>query len=382
MREQHDTRMLEEMVKSVSQRLRSPAQQISEASARRSKEVEAVSGATAKAADAQARKTVLHAEGRKVFMIMAALSIVVLAIGIAGRIILSAMPEQMTVAKIVPAPATLTPAPNWPPAFVPAPNQAEPGVITTNFSLFREKTVKLAGREYEVVAGHKFASGTDTMFSHAWCYTNAVVGGLDLRVSLGNLEPNKPALLAMPSAKMLKETGLSKRNIQTLFNDCPWLDGNPNVQTSHGKTGTYQFNAEVTPESVDQLIAAISGGVSTIAFSSPGGLVDEAVRGFNAIRKAGVKTVATGNCASACTLLFLGGTERSVGMDGKIGVHQWSTEAGVSYDFEAQLTSAMLLKLITSAGVSEEFYIAAARTPASQMYYLTRSELARWGVVS
>jgi hypothetical protein len=175
---------------------------------------------------------------------------------------------------------------------------------------------------------------------------------------------------------------MAKSNIQTLFNDCPWLDGNPNVQTSRGKTGTYQFNAQITPESVDQLIAAISGGVSTIESSSLGGQVDEAVRGFNAIRKAGVKTVATGNCSSACTLLFLGGAERSVGVGGKIGVHQWSTEDGMTYDFEAQLTSAMLLKLITSVGVSEKFYIAGARTPASQMYYLTRSELTHWGVVS
>ena len=49
-------------------------------------------------------------------------------------------------------------------------------------------------------------------------------------------------------------------------------------------------------------------------------------------------------------------------------------------DFDAQMTSAMLLSLITSVGVSEEFYIVGARTAASQMYYLTRAELSDWGV--
>ena len=141
------------------------------------------------------------------------------------------------------------------------------------------------------------------------------------------------------------------------------------------------FTAEVTKQSVDQLIPTISGGVSVVEFSSPSGLVGEVLRRFTAIRNAGVKTVATGECVSACTLLFLGGTERSVAFNGAIGVHQWRSEGGVTSDFDAQMTSALLLSLITSAGVSEEFYIAGARTPAGGMYFLTRAELANWGVV-
>jgi hypothetical protein len=381
MREQHDTRMLEEMVKSVSDKICTPTILVNKASDRRTREIEASTGATTKAAEAQARKTVLLAEGRKAFAVLAALSLVVVALGLAGRMILSAIPEQIIETRLVPAPPGPTSAPIKAPAFVPAAIPAEAGVITTNFTLFREKTVKLGAREYDVVAGHEFASETDTMFSHAWCYTNALEEGLTLKIGLGTQEPNKSALMAMPTAAMLKKSGLSCKNIQMLYNNCPWLDGNPNVQASVGEAAAYQFNAEVTSDSIDELIAAVASGTSVVEFSSPGGLVDEAIRGFTAIRAAGVKTVATGDCVSACALLFLGGSERSVAMSGKIGVHQWSTEDGMTYDFDAQLTSASLISLIASAGVSEEFYIAGARTPASQIYYLTRAELSNWGVV-
>lgn len=382
MREQYDTKMLEEMVQSVSDRLKAPAREIGAASDRRTREVEAVSGATTAAAEAQARKTVLYAEGRKMFAIMTAVSLVVLAIGFSGWMILSAMPEK-AVGLLAPPPVRTTPAvaPNWPNVTPPAADEGGAGVITTNFTLFREKTVMIGKREYEVVAGHKFASEEDTTFSIAWCYTDAIVDDLSIKVRLGNLDPGASPVVSMPTVATRTKSGLSRADIKTLFNSCPWLDGNPNVQASTARAGAYSFTAEVTEESVDQLIAAISGGVSVVEFSSPGGLVGEALRGFTALRNAGVKTVATGECVSACTLLFLGGTERSVALNGAIGVHQWRTEDGTSSDYDAQMTSALLLGMITSAGVSEEFYIAGARTPASGMYFLTRAELVNWGVV-
>jgi len=349
--------------------------------------VEAASGATTKAAEAQAQKTVLHAQARKALMVSAAVSLVVLTVGIAGWLILSALPDRVfdttaVTPDLAPTPPTPASVPNWPPVSVPAPNPQDIGVITTNFSLFREKVVSIRNKEYLVSAGHNFASETDTMFTRAWCYTRASADGLILEIGLGDLEPNKPAAIDMPSSEMLTKSGLSRSNIQTLFANCPWLDGNPNVQSNARAESLYQFTGEVTANSVDQLIAAISTGAIVVEFSSPGGLIGEAVRGFNAIRAAGVKTVATGDCSSACTLMFLGGADRSVSISGKIGVHQWRSEDGQAADFDTQMMSAMLVSLTSSVGVSEEFIIAGARTPTSGMYYLTRAELSNWGVVT
>ncbi|MEY8120684.1 hypothetical protein AB9F26_21010 [Falsihalocynthiibacter sp. BN13B15] len=381
MREQHDTHLLDKMVESISDKIRVPAKEIGEASARRTREVHVASEAVSKAAEADARKTVLYSEGRKVFVVFSALSLFVVAIGFAGWLILSAIPERIVETRIEVVSENPVPAPNWPPAFVPDTNSTDGGIVTTNFTLFREKIVKIGSKEFKVVAGHDFATETDTMFSNAWCYTNTSVDALDVRIQLGNSQPNQSAIESTPTEEMLETTGLTRGNINTLFQECQWLDGNPNVKASIGGSGVYQFSSEVSEESVDHLIAAIAGGASVVEFSSPGGLVDEAIRGFSAIRNAGMKTVATGECASACSLMFLGGTERTVSMSGSIGVHQWRTDEGTIDESEAQMTSATLIGLITSAGVSEEFYIAGARTPPNKMYNLTRSELVKWGVV-
>ena len=395
MQKRHDTQMLEEMVKSVSARINSPAQQVSEASNRLSREVEATSGTKITAADAQAKQTVLRAEGTKNLINMAAVSLVILALGITTKMVLSALPDQVIEAMTTPAittpvPAAATPTPadtapvpatNWPPAFIPEPNQLEAGVITTNFSLFREKTVRIGSQNYDVVAGHEFASETDTMFSEAWCYTYAIKDGLKLEIELGNLEPKKVAEITKTSEAMLMKTGLSTADIQKLFDSCPWMDKNPYIQITDVNPDVFKFNEEVTSDSVDRLIAAVHNGAKTIEFNSPGGLLDEAIRGFKVIQKAGVKTVATGGCESACSLLFLGGSERFVARSGKIGVHRWATDEGNADEVEAQMMSAKMLEITKSAGVSSDFYIAGARTPASDMYYLTPADLIDWGVI-
>jgi len=45
------------------------------------------------------------------------------------------------------------------------------------------------------------------------------------------------------------------------------------------------------------------------------------------------------------------------------------------------MMSAKMLEITKSAGVSSDFYIAGARTPASDMYYLTHADLIGWGVI-
>jgi hypothetical protein len=101
----------------------------------------------------------------------------------------------------------------------------------------------------------------------------------------------------------------------------------------------------------------------TVAFSSPGGDVDQAIIIGEIIRSRGLQTaVATFDgegrmrpayCASACVLAYAGGTVR-IGVPGSaLGVHRFTSE-GSGYDLvaETQRTAGVILGYMTRMGVS------------------------------
>ena len=388
MREQHDTRMLEQAVQAISERLAAPAQQLSEASARKSREVEAQAEATKKSADAAARGSILQAEGWKAFRILAATALVILAIGFTGRMIVSAMAPQSVVATVVSPDAlpvtSFAPAntPTWPPVgAATATPQSGNNVVTTNYTLFRYIPVDLGSKKMQVAAGHQYKKETDRTFSFAWCYTDVVSDGIDIKINLGTKAPGESPVMLNLSKVVSAKSGISQDNFRKLFASCPWIDGNPDLSAPASNQAAFLFDSEVNNASVDALVTALAHGATRIELASPGGSVSEGIRAYEAIQKAGATTVATGDCASACTFLFLGGSERSV-HGGRIGVHQWHTEAGVSSEEDAQYTSATLLSLFAAAGVSEQFYIAGAATTPNEIYWLTPEDLNTWHVVT
>lgn len=79
----------------------------------------------------------------------------------------------------------------------------------------------------------------------------------------------------------------------------------------------------------DKLISAHRANphVTTIALGSAGGLVSEAIRAGMYIRNAGLETMLWNNCYSACTIVFVGGTRRSVMSPyPDLGFHQISSK--------------------------------------------------------
>ena len=119
-----------------------------------------------------------------------------------------------------------------------------------------------------------------------------------------------------------------------------------------------------------------------IEFNSPGGSLNDAIRGYQALKTANVQTLVTGECASACSVLFLAGQQRAVQPAARLGVHQWRSVKQPADEAEAQSLSGALVALFKDAGVSEEFFIAGSRAPSSSMYWLTMHELRNWGVVT
>ena len=389
MREQHDTKMLEQAVQAIAERLSAPARQLNEASARKNLEVGAQAEAVARSAEAAARGSILLAESWKAVRILASVALVIVAIGIAGRMIVSALVPKVAVTEVAAVaaapvgPVEPTAAPKWPP--VPSAGETTSSgnnIVTTNYTLFRKTEVRIGASTFEVTAGHEYQRETDTDFTRAWCYTEVVPDDVNLTITLGAKTPGKAPYIGPFTASQSKKSGISQAAFKKLFENCPWIDGNPDITTQSSNPTTFRFDQNVTKASVDALVDALANGAMRIELASGGGDLDEGIRGLEAIRKAGASTVATGDCASACTLLFLGGSERSLGAEGRIGVHQWRTELGVASEVEAQLVSAKLLSLFATAGVTEQFYIAGAATTPEEIYWLTEGDLKSWHVVT
>ena len=85
MREQHDTKMLEQAVQAIAERLSAPARQLNEASARKNLEDGAQAEAVARSAEAAARGSILLAESWKAVRILASVALVIVAIGIFNK---------------------------------------------------------------------------------------------------------------------------------------------------------------------------------------------------------------------------------------------------------------------------------------------------------
>lgn len=129
----------------------------------------------------------------------------------------------------------------------------------------------------------------------------------------------------------------------------------------------------------------------TVAFSSPGGDVDQAIIMGELIRSRGLNTaVATFDaagrmrpsyCASACVLAYAGGTVR-LGVPGStLGVHRFTTE-GERGDLvaETQRTAGIILGYMTRMGIASS--VMEAMSASSDIRWLTPQQAAEMKLVT
>ena len=138
----------------------------------------------------------------------------------------------------------------------------------------------------------------------------------------------------------------------------------------HGPIGS--LAAVRLREAIDN--AHLTAG-DAVVLSSPGGDLNQAMLMGRAIRARGLVTmvgrpdgaggVRAASCASACVIVFAGGTER-IGVSGsRLGVHRftsWTT--GSDPVAEAQRTAGRVLGYVTSMGIAPEFVEAMSATAA------------------
>jgi ATP-dependent protease ClpP protease subunit len=72
--------------------------------------------------------------------------------------------------------------------------------------------------------------------------------------------------------------------------------------------------------------AKLGCGESWLLLESPGGAIDDGIRVAREVRFKGLRTITRAECASACSLIFVAGTERVLaGSRARIGLHQPAT---------------------------------------------------------
>lgn len=293
----------------------------------------------------------------------------------------------------VAAPA-MDPTPPTRPAFPPTviERTSDGGVVTTDFTIFRTVEVPTNLGSLEVKAGHHFDTEDQSTFSHAWCYAE-LGGSVAMTINLGTKDPSAPAMMEPFGETERRLSKLESTSHRRMFEACPWIDANPNLrrqvpdattETSVQAVGqdVLRLRGVITPAAVEALEDELTGHVRVLELSSPGGRIDAALRAHALVREAGVATVAVSDCASACALIFIAGSERSVGPEGRLGVHQWVSDTGGASEAEAQSLSAELLRLTLESGVSADFFIAASQTPHEDIRWVKGSELEAWGLIT
>ncbi|WP_062012020.1 hypothetical protein [Aureimonas sp. AU4] len=151
----------------------------------------------------------------------------------------------------------------------------------------------------------------------------------------------------------------------------------------------------IDPGTAERLRAALDGaggeGVTRLVLHSPGGSVEDALAMGRLVRERGIETrvPADGYCASACPLVFAGGTARMAGEGAWIGVHQvYAADPSTALRDvdrsigDIQTTTARCQQLLVDMGVDPRLWIHAMETPAAELYVLTPEELRAFRLVS
>jgi hypothetical protein len=134
--------------------------------------------------------------------------------------------------------------------------------------------------------------------------------------------------------------------------------------------------------------AVVSSGARRIVFNSPGGNVGSALRLGRMIRAAGLDTLQVRQlqCASACSLAFLGGVHRDA-EPGSIGVHRAFLKPadGMSNEEAAarvQLGTAAITSYVVEMGVDPKLMELASSYDQHDIKYLSASEMAELRVTN
>jgi len=162
----------------------------------------------------------------------------------------------------------------------------------------------------------------------------------------------------------------------------PRFNGDLTVTVSpDGRTlsveGTYGLRSE---DAVRRALAA-NKDIREVVLAGPGGRASTGFELFRLFRERKLATRVDTGCASACTLAFLGGVERSIGPKGRLGFHRASFP-GMGDNDMYESNRGMRRFLIYSARLTPQFADRVFETPADSIWVPTAQELLAGGVIN
>lgn len=123
------------------------------------------------------------------------------------------------------------------------------------------------------------------------------------------------------------------------------------------------------PQSLQALLAS-EPNVRVLQLESPGGQVQAALQVASMAQERGLNTYVGHVCASACTIAFLGGHQRWLGPDGRLGFH-----LGRGPGVAPQLVAEYMRQAYEKYAVPPRFIAHVLRTPPESLWFPTPEEL-------
>jgi hypothetical protein len=120
--------------------------------------------------------------------------------------------------------------------------------------------------------------------------------------------------------------------------------------------------------------------ITTLSLSSPGGRVVEARKLRDVLRAHGITTVVNGNCASACTIVFMAGRERLLVRGSTVGFHRYRSPGLDDAEIEASMR--IDRRELAGQGVPDWFLERAFGTPNVEMWRPAIMDLRRAQIVT
>lgn len=139
--------------------------------------------------------------------------------------------------------------------------------------------------------------------------------------------------------------------------------------------GAFEFG---TSDKLAEVLAE-HPSINIIHLNSVGGRIAEAQKLAELIKQYNLKTYSKTQCASACPIAFLAGTEKLISTEAKLEFHSASF-AGVSGSEYAELNEGLLAQL-AEADVSSWFIDKVSKVSSDDLWAPTNKELIRAGIV-
>jgi len=123
--------------------------------------------------------------------------------------------------------------------------------------------------------------------------------------------------------------------------------------------------------------------ITTLVLNSPGGQVQAARTLAALVQDRGLDTHVEESCSSACTLVFMAGTRRSLGTGGRLGFHGYALLMATGHpNIDPGEEMARDLAYLHARGVKPEFLTRIPEVAPKDMWFPTRAELTRAGILN